>query len=89
MDILTEVIESESIDDIFCSPKDYVDSSYDRPLIKIWSEGNELFTVLIGIDDYDNIYLVAEDGDTSEDFYPNENESLWSLYERVLDDWIK
>lgn len=39
MDILTEVITSESIDEIFCSPEDYVDSYYDRALIKIWADG--------------------------------------------------
>lgn len=89
MNILTEVIEQESIDEIFYSPQDYVDNSYDRPLIKIFSDGNELFTVLIGIDDYGKAYLVAEDENTSEDFYPNENENLWDVYVRLVDDWTK
>lgn len=88
MDILTEVIENENIDDIFFSPKDYVDESYDRPLIKIWADGKELFTILIGIDSDGNAYLVAEDDEVAEDFYPIEEETLWDVYERVIKDWV-
>lgn len=88
MDILTEVIEDENIDDIFDSPKDYVDESYDRPLIKIWAEGKEILTILIGIDSDGNVYLVAEDDEVAEDFYPIAEETLWDVYERVIKDLV-
>lgn len=89
MNILTEIIESENIDDIFSSPKDYVDESYDRPLIKIWKDSKVLFTVFIGIDDNGSAYLVAEDDETSADYYQEANESLWDTYQHILDDLVR
>lgn len=88
MDITVVTIDDENIDDIFSCPTDYVDDSYDRPLFEIWSEGKTLFTILIGMDSKGAIYLVAEDDEVSEDFYPSEGETLWDVYEQLLDDWI-
>lgn len=88
MDITVVTIDDENIDDIFRYPADYVDNFYDRPLFKIWSDGKDLFTILIGMDDDEKVYLVAENDEVSEDFYPDENETLWDVYERLLDDWI-
>lgn len=87
MDILTEVITPEDVDEIFRSPEDYVDSSYDMPLIRILADGRKLFTILIGIDDNGDVYLVAEDNEVAEDFYPDAGETLWDVYERVIKDW--
>lgn len=88
MDITVVTIDDENIDDIFRYPSDYVDDSYDRPLFEIWSEGKTLFTILIGMDDDEKVYLVAENDEVSEDFYPDKSETLWDVYERLLDDWI-
>lgn len=90
--MFTEIIEPESIDEIFCSPKDYVDESYDRPLIKIHTEigmGPFTFTILIGIDDDGTVYLVAEDDEVAEDFYPDPGETLWDVYKRIIKDWVQ
>lgn len=88
MDILTKVITFENVEEIFRSPEDYVDSSYDKALIKICANGRELFTILIGIDDNGDVYLVAEDDEVSEDYYPDAGETLWDVYERIIKDWV-
>ncbi len=88
MDILTEVIDDEDIDDMFSEPQNYVDNSYDRPIFRFWGDGVELFTMLIGMNDNGAVYLVAEDEETSEYFYPKENDTLWDVYDRILSDWL-
>lgn len=88
MDILTETITSENVYEVFCSPEDYVDDEYDMPLFKIYADGKELFTILIGIDDNGAVYLVAEDDEVAEDYYPDAGETLWDVYDRVIDDWL-
>lgn len=88
MNITTVVIDDEFIDDIFNEPKDYVDTSYDRSLVEIWAEDKMLFTVYIGMEESGDVYLMLEDDETSESFYPDEDETLSDVYERAVDKWI-
>ena len=88
MDVTTVVIDTESIDDIFNEPDQYVDSASDRSLIEIWGNGKTLFTVYIGVEESGEVYLMLEDEETSEMFTPESNETLWDVYQRATDKWI-
>lgn len=84
---MTEVVTSYNIDDMFDNPKEYIDDSFDLPIVRVWEDGKVLLTIMFGMNERGDTYLVAEDDDVSEDFYPRPQETMWEVYERVLDDW--
>lgn len=82
----TEVITNENLDEMFERPQDYVDDSFDLPIMKLYN-GDEEITVLLGVNSDGKAYIALENDEVSEDFYPSYGETLWDAYETALADW--
>ena len=82
-----EVLNENSIEEIMACPQQYIDTTQDVVLLRVIysGEANNPTYLMIGQDENTaEYYLVLEDNDTTEDFYPTENQTLVQLYEELL-----
>ena len=78
-----ERVAKENIDDILLKPEVFVNESFDKPLVKIL--GDNPTWILIGQNEDDGrYYLVVEDDETSQDYYPENNQKLAQLFINIL-----
>ena len=67
--------------DIITNPEDYIDESQDLALIKIASVTSPSNPLLLMVgQDGDSYYVVVEDNDTTEDIYPDDDETLMHVF---------
>lgn len=89
---MVKVMCKENIEDVLAHPEEYVDETFDKPLIAVFSSttiDNPTY-LMVGQDENNKkFYLVVEDADTSEDYYPSDNESLSSLFDNLLIKTVK
>jgi hypothetical protein len=85
---MIQVVSNNNIEDILTFPQYYVDSSQDLALLRIYHSNdiNNPTYIMIGCDEYDKYYLVVEDNETSEDYIPEDGQSLTELFEKLLDE---
>ena len=85
---MIQVICKYNIEEVLSSPQDYVDSSEDLVLLKIYhpSDITNPTYMMIGCDEYEKYYLVVEDNETFEDYVPNDGETLLELFEKLLNE---
>lgn len=84
--MMIEVLCEELVEEVLIHPQEYIDDSRDVILLKIHNEryiDNPLL-IMVGQDEQGKYYLVMEDNDMSEDFYPNDEETLLDLYVKML-----
>ena len=75
------VLCKDNVDEVLENPSEYVDETFDLPLVEI----NKIL-IMVGKNEEDGrYYLVVEDDETSQDYYLNENESLIEKYEWLLE----
>jgi hypothetical protein len=80
-----QIMTQANLDEILQNPKDFVDETFDKPLVKILSD-NPVW-ILIGRNENDGrYYLVVEDDEVSEDYYPENNETLEQLFDRIIEE---
>lgn len=85
---MIQVICKHNIEDVLISPQDYVDSSEDLVLLKIYNPSdiaNPTY-LMIGCDEYEKYYLVVEDNETFEDYIPEDGEGLTELFTKLLNE---
>ena len=85
---MIQVICKHNIEDVLAFPQNYIDSSEDLVLLKIYhpSDISNPTYIMIGCDEYEKYYLVVEDNETSSDYYPEDGETLSELFEKLLDE---
>ena len=77
---MIKVLCKDNIEEVLNNPNDYVDETFDLPLVEI-----DKVLIMVGKNEEDGrYYLVVEDDETSQDYYLNENESLIEKYEWLL-----
>ena len=83
---MIQVVCKEYIEEILRFPQYYVDDSEDLALLKVYDKNNidNPTYIMIGCDEYEKYYLVVEDNDTSEDYIPDDGETLSELFEKLL-----
>ena len=90
--MLVEILCKENIEEVLMDPEHYVDDTQDVVLLRIIDEddvSNSTY-IMIGQDEQDErYYLVVEDNDVSEDYYPEDSETLSELYEKLLYECIR
>jgi hypothetical protein len=87
---MIQVMCNENIEEVLLNPSEYVDFREDKALIRYYGKDKSNPTyILVGQDEYDKFYLVIEDNDVSEDVYLAENETLLSVFVRLLEKIIK
>lgn len=73
-----------SIDDMLEDPKDYIDETYDEPILHIIHDDSHLVTLLLGYDEKANLYyFTLEDDETSEDFYCYDG-NLAQMFDEIM-----
>ena len=85
---MIQVVCKANIEDVLMAPQDYVDSSEDLVLLRIYHAddiANPTY-LMIGCDEYEKYYLVVEDNETSEDYIPEDGETLSDLFEKLLNE---
>lgn len=89
--MMIEVLCKENIEEVLMYPQHYIDDTQDVALLRIINKDgvcNPTY-IMVGQDEQDErYYLVVEDNDSSEDYYPEDSESLLGLYEKLLDECI-
>ena len=87
---MIQVVCNENIEEVLSNPSEYISHVYDKALIKYYKEdiSNPTY-ILFGIDEDDRYYFTIEDNDVSDDYYLSSNESLLSLFIRLLEKIIK
>ena len=86
--IFMKVLDIDLLEEILTNPYEYVDNSQDIVLAEIYEDeeiDNPIY-IMIGSDEWEDYYLVVEDNDTSEDIYPEDDETLLDLYIRLLEE---
>ena len=85
---MIQVVCKENIEEILMFPQYYVDSSEDLALLRIYDKDdvNNPTYIMIGCDEHNKYYLVVEDNETSEDYIPEDGETLSELFEKLLND---
>ena len=86
--MLMKVLDIDLLEEILTNPYEYVNNSQDIVLAEIYEDeeiDNPIY-IMIGSDEYEDYYLVVEDNDTSEDIYPEDEETLLELYIRLLEE---
>lgn len=70
--------------DIITNPEDYIDETQDLALIKMTtvSTPSNPLLLMVGYDG-DSYYVVVEDNDTTEDIYPDDDETLMHVFLNV------
>lgn len=87
---MIQIITNYSIDDILSNPDDYIDSSEDTVLLKVFGKDISNPTLLmLGYDDESkSYYFVVEDNEVSEDTYCEINK-LTETFETILKSLLK
>lgn len=80
---MTQTVSKEDIDEILKNPKDFVDETFDKPLAIIHDD-NPVWILIGQNEDDGRYYLVVEDDEVSEDYYPENNETLAQLFDRII-----
>lgn len=79
------ILAKENVQEILNNPIDFVDETFDKALVEIYDD-NYKWMILLGKNEDDGrYYLVVEDDEMSEDYYPEANESLEDLYDKLLE----
>lgn len=87
---MIEIVCNENIEEVLNNPSEYISYIYDKALVKYYKEDSSNPTwILLGIDEDDRYYFTIEDNDVSDDYYLSSNESLLSLFIRLLEKIIK
>ncbi len=84
---VTRTIENlarENIEEILNTPANFVDDTFDKALVKI-TDDDYSWMILIGQNEDTGVYyLVVEDDEMSEDYYPEDDETLEELYNKLF-----
>lgn len=81
---MVQILTQHSIDDMLLNPTEYVDESFDVPLLRIVHDASNPVSLLLGYDDKENLYyFTLEDNDTSEDFYCKDGD-LTKMFEEIM-----
>lgn len=84
---MVKIICSENVEDVLAHPEEYVDETFDKPLISVFSSAtidNPTY-LMVGQDEQDGrFYVVVEDNEVFEDYYPETNQSLNDLFDSLL-----
>ena len=85
---MIQVICKDNIEEVLSSPQDYVDSSEDLVLLRIFHSSDIVNPtyIMIGCDEYGKYYLVVEDNDVSEDYPLSDGETLSELFVKLLNE---
>lgn len=84
---MIKVLAKENVDVILDNPEEYLDPDMDLALFEVWEHG-ERFLVMAGIDEENGSpYICLEDDEASEDFYPEEGETLRNTCTRAVIEW--
>lgn len=93
---MIHILTNDSIDHILLNPKEYIDETLDKPILKIIDDNvsNPVF-LLLGYDDKKNLYyFTLEDNETSEDFYCYDGD-LTKMFSEIMEGkgdyeiWVK
>ena len=85
---MIQVVCKESIEEVLMHPQYYVDASEDLTLLRVYHPDditNPTY-IMIGCDESEQYYLVVEDNETSEDYIPEDGESLTELFAKLLNE---
>ena len=88
---MIEVRFHENIEETLSDPEKHITSDSDIYLLRIYSPQtkNNPICIMVGKNEDDNrFYIVVEDNDGSTDVYPENGETLLSLYTRILSEII-
>lgn len=81
---MVQILTQHSIDDMLFNPTEYVDESFDRPLLRIVHDASNPVSLLLGYDAVQKLYyFTLEDNDTSEDFYCEDGD-LTKMFDEIM-----
>ena len=82
------VVTTEDIMEILDNPSKFVNTTYDKVLVKIHDDEDDYrWMIMIGQNERSGeYYLVVEDDEMSEDYYPSDyGVTLEELFNKILD----
>jgi hypothetical protein len=81
---VVQILTQHSIDDMLLNPTEYIDESFDVPLLRFVHDASNPVSLLLGYDNKEKLYyFVLEDNEVSEDFYCRDGD-LTKMFEEIM-----